>query len=285
MVGCNSGIIPGHGEGITRGKEGRKMGKRVNYLKIIAGDQSVAEWSSNQWQDGMINNAVRINLKRKKKIPDQPRYEEKIAEASVNVYKNFIDPNFVSRAGLKKKNIVVKHARKISAGYEKYNQNLDRKFETVDGIEAKRFKDDVLAGVERYARNARITAGLTGDKVRGYGAAALVPFWLVADARVIKFLQHAEKIDGPAVNVAQAGLAGSLKAGLEPLLVKTGVTIKRGDYIQDVIDEQNEIINKFLAGLQDAKYAPFQPGGASHCDWGMDQKSGAFYLEVQVSEA
>ena len=260
------------------------MSKQVNYLKIIApAGQGVAEWSEQQWEEGMISNATRINLKRKKKIPDQPRYEEKIAEASVNVYKRFIAPDFVSRTGHSKKSIVEKHARKISAGFEKYNKNLDRKFETVDSVENKGFKEDIRAARGRYADKCRVTMGLTGDKVRGYGPTVLIPFWLVADPRVIQLLGHAEKIDGPAVNVVQTGLEGSFKAGLAPLLVKTAKIISTAEYDRNVIDEQNEIINRFIAGLQDSKYVKFTPGGESHCDWGVDE-AGVFYLEARVAE-
>jgi hypothetical protein len=258
------------------------MAKRLNTLNIvIAVEQSLPEWSGGQWHDGMITNAARINLKRKKKIPDQPRYESKIAEASVNVYKNFIDPNFISEAGLTKKEIVAKHARKISAGFEKYNKNLDRAF-AEDG---KIFKQRIADSVERYVKNAQITMRLTGDKIRGYGASALVPFWLVANRRIVQLLEHAAKIEGAPVNIIQPlELRGAFKAGLEPLLTQTGHTIIRAEFDRDTINDQNKLVNKFIAGLQDNKYAKFTPGGDSHCDWGVEE-SGEFYIEVQLSVA
>jgi len=256
------------------------MSKILNCLKvIIAVSQSLPEWSGSQWEKGMINNSEVINLKRKKKIPDQPRYESNIAEASINVYKNFIDPNFVSEAGLTKKGITDKHAKHISAGFEKYDKNLDRMF-AEDG---KLFKERVSDAVERYVKNAQITMRLTGDKIRGYGASALIPFWLVADRRIVQLLEHTAKIKGPPVNIIPLPLRGAFKAGLEPLLVQTGATILRADIDKDTIDEQNEIVNRFIAGLQTDKYVKFTPGGESHCDWGLEQ-SGEFYIEVQISE-
>lgn len=257
------------------------MAKILNYFKVVVMvDQSLPDWSGKKWEDGMINNTSLINLKRKKKIPDQARYEERIAEASVNVYKNFIDPDFISEAGLTKKEIVAKHAKKISAGAKKYDEGLDRMF-AEDG---KLFKERVKGGTERYVTNARKVMRLTGDKIRGLGVSAIIPFWLVADRRVVQLAKHIAKIDSKPVCVVLAGLRGPFKAGLEPLLVQAGMTIDRADYDQDTIDRMNFLVNKFISGLQDSdKYAKFQPGGDSHCDWSVE-KSGEFVIEVQVAE-
>jgi hypothetical protein len=54
--------------------------------------------------------------------------------------------------------------------------------------------------------------------------------------------------------------------------------------IQATIDRMNVLVNKFISGLQDSdKYAKFQPGGDSHCDWSVE-KSGEFVIDVQVAE-
>ena len=257
------------------------MSKILNRIKvIIAPSQAMPDWSGSQWEKGMVNNSDLINQKRKKKIPDQARYESRVAEASVNKYKDFIDPDFISESGLTKKGIVEKHAKKISAGFDKYDKNLDRMF-AEDG---KLFKQRVAGSVERYVKNAQITMRLTGDKIRGYGASALIPFWLVADRRIIQLLEHAADIKGKPVNVTEPALRSPFKAGLEPLLVQAGTTILRADIDQDTINRMNEIVNRFIAGLQDSvKYAKFQPGGDSHCDFGLES-SGEFYIEVQVAE-
>ena len=82
------------------------MSKIVSFLRIsatgIASDPptgvSIPDWSKAQWQEAMILNAQRINQKRKKKIPDQPRYDDKIAGPSIKPWGKFIAPNFVSRS-------------------------------------------------------------------------------------------------------------------------------------------------------------------------------------------
>ena len=257
------------------------MAKILNRVKvIIAPSQAMPDWSGSQWQKGMVNNSELINLKRKKKIPDQARYESRVAEASVNKYKDFIDPNFISESGLTKKGIVEKHAKKISVGFDKYDKHLDEMF-AEDG---KLFKQRVAGGVGRYVKNAEITMRLTGDRIRGLAAAALIPFWLVADRRIIQLLEHAADIKGKPVNVTEPTLRGPFKAGLEPLLVQAGAIILRADIDKDTIDRMNEIVNRYIAGLQDSdKYAKFQPGGDSHCDFGLET-SGEFYIEAQVAE-
>ncbi|MEW6025949.1 MAG: hypothetical protein AB1599_01450 [Planctomycetota bacterium] len=246
---------------------------------VVMVDNSMPEWSGKKWEDGMINNASLINQKRKRKIPDQARYESRIAEASVNVYKNFIDPNFISEAGLTKKEIVEKHAKKISAGSKKYEESLDRMF----ADDGKLFKERVKSGTPRYLANAKKVIRLTGDKIRGLGASAIVPFWLVADRRIVQLSKHTAEIAGAPVCIVPLALRGPFKAGLEPLLVQTASAIDRADYDQATIDKMNVIVNRFISGLHEDKFVKFTPGGASHCDW-MLEKSGEFVMDVQVSE-
>ncbi len=67
------------------------------------------------------------------------------------------------------------------------------------------------------------------------------------------------------------------------MLNQIGHIIIREEFDRETLGDQNKIVNKFISGLQDNKYAKFTPGGDSHCDWGVEQ-SGEFYIEVQVSE-
>lgn len=268
------------------------MGKVVSFLRIAAAGiladhpvgVSVPDWSKEQWKEAMLLNMNRINQKRKKKVPDQPRYEDKVAGSSVKTWKNFIDPNFVSRAGLTKSNIVAKHAKAISGGYHKWAKHLDDAFATVDEVECKKFKEGVLDGVERYAEKARIAMGLTGDKVRGYGCNVVITFWLANDPRVSGMIGAGDKMDGKPVDIIRPGLLVPFKAGMVPLLTQGGTMISHSSYGPDAIAYENIRNNDFLSGLQDSvKYEKFTSGGASHCDWVTDKDLG-LCLEVQISE-
>jgi hypothetical protein len=268
------------------------MGKIVSFLRVSAtgvlADNppgvSIADWSKEQWKEAMILNLSRINQKRKRKIPDQPRYEDKIAGSSVKTWSNFIDPDFISRAGLNKSNIVAKHAKAISKGYHKWAKHLDDAFATVDGVEGKKFKESILDAVERYAENARLAMGLTGDKVRGYGCIVVITFWLANDPRIPGMIGPADKTDGKPVDIIRPGLLVPFKAGMVPLLTQGGTMISHSKFSPDVIAYENIRNNDFLSGLQDSvKYEKFTPGGASHCDWRTDIDLG-LCLELQISE-
>ena len=268
------------------------MSKIVSFLRIsasgIASDPptgvSIPDWSKAQWQEAMILDAQRINQKRKKKIPDQPRYEQNIAGPSINKWGDFIDPAFVSRSGRTKSNIVAKHARAISDGYHKWAKHLDEAFATVDGVECKKFKDKVTGGADRYAEKARIMMGMTGDKVRGYGCNVVITFWLAHDPRVGGMIGPGDKLGGASVDIIRPGLLVPFKGGMVALLNQGGAMIANSKFSPEIMLYENMRNNDFLSGLQDSvKYEKFTPGGASHCDWVSDIDLG-LCLEVQISE-
>ena len=133
------------------------MAKLIGYLKAWVWEHnSLADWSKRQWTEGMDNNAERINLKRKKKIPDQPRYQDKIAGASIKSFKEVINPAFISKHGLTRNDINIKHARHIEQGFQKWDKHLDEVYQTVDGVPAKVFKDKVNNAAEHYAKEAEM---------------------------------------------------------------------------------------------------------------------------------
>lgn len=268
------------------------MGKRVSFLRISATGSmtekpkgiGLPDWSKEQWTEAMILNASRINQKRKHKIPDQPRYDDKIAGSSIKTWSNFIDPGFVSRAGLTKSDIVAKHARAISEGYQKWAKHLDEAFAAVDGVDCKKFKDKVTGAAEHYAEKARLMMGMTGDKVRGYGCNVVIPFWLANDPRVAGMIGPGDKMDGKPVDIIRPGLLVPFKGGMVSLLNQGGAVISHAKFSPEIMLYENIRNNDFLSGLQDSvKYAKFTPGGPSHCDWVTDIDQG-LCLEVQISE-
>ena len=268
------------------------MSKVVSFLHIsatgISTDPptgvSLPDGSKEQWQEAMILNAPRINQKRKKKIPDQPRYEDRIAGSSIKTWGNFIDPNFVSRAGRTKSNIVATHARAISQGYAKYNQHLDEMFATEDGVPCKKFRDKVTAAADRYAQKARIMMGLTGNKVTGYGCNVVIPLWIANDARIAGMIGPGDKMSGGPVDIIRPGLLVPFKGGIVSLLNQGGFMVAMSRFSPEIMLYENMRNNDFLSGLQDSvKYEKFTTGGASHCDWVPDIDLG-LCLEVQISE-
>ncbi|MBI4834090.1 MAG: hypothetical protein HY811_04625 [Planctomycetes bacterium] len=125
-----------------------------------------------KWRDGFHINAVRTNAKLLKKIPDEIRYQSQVVGASTKIFKTVFNPDFISRKGLKTRDIINKHAINLGRSYEKYKNNLEKAYETVDGIPAKRFKEAVEHAKENYSRGvlARVLP-FTGTKVESKSTA------------------------------------------------------------------------------------------------------------------
>lgn len=268
------------------------MGKVVSFLRIAASGCMAdkpsgiaqADWAKEQWTEAMILNASRINQKRKHKIPDQPRYEEKIAGSSIKSWGSFIDPKFISRAGLTKSDIAAKHARAISEGYKKWVKHLDEAYAKGDGVDCKKFKEKVADGAENYAEKARMMMGFTGDKVRGYGCNVVITFWIANDPRVPGMIGPGDKMGGKPVDIIRPGLLVPFKGGMVALLNQGGYVVANAKFHPDIMQYENMRNNDFLSGLQDSvKYAKFAPGGDSHCDWVYNIDQG-LSLELQISE-
>ena len=268
------------------------MGKVVSFLCIAATGgvtdkpkgRSLPDGAKEQWTEAMILNASRINEKRKKKIPDQPRYEQNIAGSSVKSWSKFIDPNFISRAGLTKSNIVSKHSKAISEGYHKWAKHLDEAYAADNGVDCKKFKEKVAGAAELYAEKARLSMAFTGDKVGGYGCNVVITFWLANDPRVVGMIGPADKLDGKPVDIIRPGLLVPFKGGMVALLTQGGNMIANANLNAASMEYENVRNNDFLAGLQDSvKYEKFTPGGDSHCDWVYNIDQG-LSLELQISE-
>lgn len=153
-----------------------------------------------QWVEGFQANAPRIIKKLMRKIKDEADYYEKVVGVILKRYPKFINPSFISRSGLNSKAIIQKISKHLQSSYEKYKKNLDRAYETVDGIPAKRFKEAVAAAKEHYAKRMReITLPFTGTKAEGLGIAPIVALWLTEDTTSEGVLRRGDELLGGAL--------------------------------------------------------------------------------------
>ncbi|HLD35959.1 MAG TPA: hypothetical protein VJC37_04495, partial [Planctomycetota bacterium] len=160
-------------------------------------DQSV-----DQWSDGLKTNATRINEKRELAVPDEGTFQSKVAERSGRGFKNVLLPGFLSRAGLSAATIAKLQLEKIKNAYGKWNKKIAKAFATVDGIEAKFFKEQVDENRDTWAeQTGKTTLRFTGD-VREPGAVPLAAWWLTADNKAT--VREGDVIvQGAPVNVAR----------------------------------------------------------------------------------
>ena len=248
--------------------------------------KSVPEHMAEQWERTQKNVIDLTETKRDKVIPNEDAYLEKMAGPSSAKFADAISPTFVSRAGKNRAAIVASQAKNISKGYKKYRASLDNLRAEEAGVPAKKFKDKISVMRPVYSqRMAETTLPFTGEKTIGKSICSIAPQWLTGDMKVVGLMRGADQVTGGGpVDVTKPGLRGALRAALSGQLLKCGVIVLQSDFDKNVIKEQNGIINSIIRGLQDdVKYAPFTPGGESHCDFVVDENS-RFFLKIQVTE-
>lgn len=124
----------------------------VSEVRLIVDYRPEApERATQQWKEGLILNAERINAKRKAQIPDSTAFVDKLATPAILGYAALLNPAFQSKSGLTAAQIRANHGAKLKTAFEKYNSQMDFLFATVDGIPAKRFKDLVERGAAEYS--------------------------------------------------------------------------------------------------------------------------------------
>ncbi|MEK7309260.1 MAG: hypothetical protein AAB038_00395 [Planctomycetota bacterium] len=248
--------------------------------------QEVPAHMSDEWANTQKNKIATTEYKRTKVIPNEAAYINKMAGPSSEAYAKFVSPTFRSRSGKNRDAIVAAQFQNVSKGYRKYRATLDHLCEIVDGEPAKRYKQRIDIKKHIYSRRmAQSVLPFTGEKTIGKSVCGIVPPWLAGDMKSSGLIRGADKlIGGGPVNVAKTGLETALKAALSSQLLKAGAIIVNSKFNPAVMKQENDAINAVLSGLQDtARYAPFETGGASRCDYFLDEKS-LMFLDVQVTE-
>jgi hypothetical protein len=243
-----------------------------------------------KWNNGMGNNAVTMNDRRKASVPDDGTFNLKVAIPSNQGFTPMIDSAFVSKSERTADMITQAQYDNLKAAFGKWNDSLDYAFETVGGVEAKRFKDAVAAKQGNWAvAVARKTLRFTGDKVRGRGVAPIASYLLVGDGRAMAMLRPSDLwLAGSEYNIALDGQRPAFKAALQGALVQTGIAIVAASFDAAMITLMNDALVVLLNGISDITKAdafvyPIDPV-KSFCAWVLDPATGKFYLDLQVGK-
>jgi hypothetical protein len=241
-----------------------------------------ADFSVEQWTEDLKVNAGRINQKRELAVPDEAAFQSKLAEPSGRGFKGIYQAvTSLTRAGLDASTVIGRQLWKIKRAFGKWQKNLAKPFATIDGIEAKLFKEAVDEKSEDWAKGMEHVLRFTGD-VRDLGAVPLAVRWLTGD-NLSRTRPGDVVINGNPVNVVAPGLQKTLKAALTQQLVQSGVVIAQNNYDPTVMDKQNEVINSILKKLQEPTFVEFQKdivSDKSFCVYRLLDSQ--LYLEIQV---
>ena len=262
------------------------MATKVSGIRLIVpASIPPADYMAEQWRESLKNNAMRMHQKILDSIPDEGKFQTKLAGPSGLEWAKVMDPTYRSKSELSADDIRTAQMTKLMESFSKWQFGIAAAFETVDGVEAKRFKEAVDNKSDAWADGVTSkTLRFTGDKVRGRSVAPIAAYWLSGDKRVEEMLRGGDTVTaGGPLNVAKLGFRTFLKAGLVQKLVQSGVLIVRAGFDSGVIDAQNGFINEFLKGVQDAAFAEFQPldlPDKSFCRY--ELTDGVLYLNIQV---
>ncbi|MBI4833615.1 MAG: hypothetical protein HY811_02180 [Planctomycetes bacterium] len=244
---------------------------------------------SDKWEQVFYAVARIINQRRKEKIPDESAFNDKLAEPAIQAWNGFwqhVDASFRSKHGRTAADIRHKHNTNLQGAYNKWNNKLDYVFGTVDGIEAKEFKRRITETKGNWAQGIGYgILRLTGDKIRGKGAATIATYWLIGEPTTVGMVREQDTgLQGGPYQICPDEFIQAFQSALMERLIQAGMKIFQSRYDASVISRENDVTNLLVDKFVDSglSLAGFSTGGASHLDF---VKEGALLkLSLAVSQ-
>ncbi|MBI4712996.1 MAG: hypothetical protein HY762_06830 [Planctomycetes bacterium] len=261
--------------------------EKTGLILVVPEEFPAAEDMGPKWVQGMTNNATLIKSRLDAKIPDAGMFEQKLVAPAAEAYSPYVPVGFISKRGRTQAAIQNTHRKNLATAYNRWNDKLALAFETVDGVEAKRFKDQVANTVDAWLERVRTkTLRLTGDKVRGRGVSVIAGFWLTGEKETVSgMLREGDQAMGQAYDIAYDTQRPGFRAGLTQILTQTGVLVINSDMMQSVMDEQNNRLKTMLTALSDRaksnEFAYPYDATKSYCAFEFSEDKG-LYLRIRV---
>jgi len=246
---------------------------------LTVGPEDIGQY----WQNGMANSASEIDRKRKHRIKSEDDYISRVADPSSKIWSKCFADDFISRAGLTKKEIAARQAENISAGYEKYNDGLEAMFKD----DAELFKQSLADGKKHYLKAVgKKLLAFTGTPTGGRGPAAIACLWLTNDNVIEGEMKSSYNIlAGGPFAITNREMASAFKSALNARLIQAGSVIVGSNYATDIIKRHNDITNQLVNKFVDPSLnlVAFTTGGKSHVDYAMENKA-IMILEIKVMQ-
>ncbi|MFA5794140.1 MAG: hypothetical protein WC980_03630 [Candidatus Brocadiia bacterium] len=216
-----------------------------------------------RWVEGLVNNALRMRDRALEVLPDEGKFQSRVAEVANQKWKGMIDPSFVSQSGLTQKNIQRAHYKGLAGAYAKFREMYEKAFATVDGVVAKFFKDRVINAKDRWANAvANTILRITGDRIRGMIVPQVI-YWMTGDPKANKFTEHSEVINGGPYDFTKPGIRQQFRSAASSLLITAGVNILKADMEAAEIAAQNARLVELANAYRATAVKPFVVGGGA----------------------
>jgi hypothetical protein len=244
--------------------------------------------STDQWAEVLSLNAPRIDAKRKQAVGTEQSFADKIADPSSVGYQEIITGITTTRKGKTQQMIYNTQRQKLRDAFSKWSQKLDFMFATVDGVEAKRFKDAVASAKNLWgAGAARSVLRATGTKLEGIGASVIAAYWLTKHKKALGSIRGGtdQVVSGSPFNICRPGLANTLVSALTQNLTFALIVAQQATLDPMILAILNTRLNQVAQMFIDPALGlvPFTPGSGSHLDIINDSVLGEM-VSVKVSQ-
>lgn len=244
--------------------------------------------STDQWAEVLGLNASRVNEKRKAAVPTEEAFAGKIADPSAAGFQEIFTGITTTRKGKTQQMIYNAQRFKLQKAFVNWTTKLDFVFATVDGVEAKRFKDALESAKNLWGAGA--AAGplrATGTKLEGIGASVISGYWLTKHKKATASIRTGTDVivSGSPFNICLAGLQNTMVSAVTQNMTFALITAQQAALDPTMLLVLNTRLNQVAQMFVDPALGlnAFTPGGASHLDIINDPVLGEM-VEIKVSK-
>jgi len=237
----------------------------------------------------------------KKAIKTESDFHKIVVIPLQEITAKIINPSFVTRSGLRKRDILAGQREKLKDAPQKAFESLNRIFRTDNGIKGKEYAQCVIKQAVRFRKYLlKFELPLIGAKNINKGLTTLAAMWLTGDLEVLKYLKkpldnEAGKIGriirGKPVSIVPPEKFGAFKKALINRLRREGTMVIAARFESKFVQLANENINSLVEQYRDKEFAPFSPKGPSYINYVILKSHGAkeiskhrLALEIKVSQ-
>ena len=255
----------------------------VSHVKLsVSLPEGAPEAVTEEWAERLKANAERMKAGFDERFPDDVHFQSGLAEPAHKKFRTFVNPSFVSRAGVTGQGIINGHLHKLGKAFRKFHDGLEVMFAN----SGQTFKERVDAAKQYFSEGIAQGALLfTGTRRGERGPAPIAAFWLTGDPITLRLMRAGDTIiEGGPYLVASETKKPGFKAMLNQRLIQAGVEIIKSAMDATVIATQNQLTCEQIQGFTDPSLdlIPFVAAGDSHVDYIVED--GNLYLDIKVSK-
>jgi len=255
----------------------------LEYEGDISEDFPVTEEMLDKFVRNLTSSATLLYNRLSEKISDAEAYQRELVESSIRAYYGVLNPTYISKSQRNIDQMRDTHGKNLADSYTKWRDSLKHAFETVDGVEAKRFKDKVVVSKDACKKAwSKKGMRLSGDKIRQRGPATIGSYLLVGEPRSVGWIKPGDKFFGDPFNIVRPGLEPFFQAAFVGRVVQAAVLILNRDFNTAEFTYQNNLTNSLVQGLINPILG-LSPFGGPDSFVNLEKQGSLFILHIKVS--